>query len=101
MGHIDSARVDSAAVVGAAQRYDLAAGLLDGALHGGLSVPAFGGASAGRDYHDSGVALRRDVDVAVGRLRAWSRAGHEISSALRASATGYAQSDAGAARRIG
>jgi uncharacterized protein YukE len=101
MGLIDSARVDVAAVLDAAHRYDAAAGLLDNALQRCLSGLAFGGAQAGREYADSGDEVRRAVEHAVNALRAWSRNGHEIASELRTSAADYVRVDDSAARRIG
>lgn len=100
MGLID-ARVDVAAVLDAAHRYDTAAGLLDNALQRCLSALVFSGARAGREYADSGDEVRRAVENAVNALRTWSRNGHEIASQLRTSAADYVQVDDRAARRIG
>jgi hypothetical protein len=101
MGLIDSARVDVAAVLDAAHRYDLAAGLLDNALQRCLSALAFSGARAGREYTDGGDEIRHAVDGAVNALRVWSRSGHEIASELRNCAADYVRVDDRAARRIG
>lgn len=101
MGHIDSARVDVAAVLDAAHRYDTAAGLLDSALQRCLAALTFSGALAGREYTGSGDEVRRAVDRTVGVLRSWSRRNHEIASEIRVSADRYVQVDDSAARRIG
>ncbi|MGK2903753.1 MAG: type VII secretion target [Mycobacterium sp.] len=101
MGLIDSARVDVAAVLDAAHRYDSAAGLLDSALQRCLSALTFSGARAGREYADGGDEVRRAVEQAVNAVRAWSRSGHEIASELRTSAADYVRVDDHAARRIG
>jgi uncharacterized protein YukE len=101
MGLIDSARVDVAAVLDAAQRYDTAAGLLESALQRCLVSLTFGGAQAGREYTAEGDDVRRAVGGTVAALRAWSRCNHEIASQLRTSAGAYVQVDDSAARRIG
>lgn len=101
MGLITAARVDIAAMLDAAHRYDTAAGLLDSALQRCLPALTFSGSRAGREYSAGGDEVRRAVDHAVGALRDWSRASREIASALRVSGTNYLQVDDSAARRIG
>ncbi|MGU3650940.1 type VII secretion target [Mycolicibacterium sp. A43C] len=99
MGYIDSARMDVTAVLGAAQRYDSVAGILDDAV--GRAHVVFGAAGAGREYADGGALVQRAVTEALGQLRAWAAANREIASSLRISAADYADIDARAARRIG
>lgn len=101
MGHIESTRVDTAAVLGAAQRYDAVAGLLDAALQRHLSGLSFGGANAGREYLDGGEAVRRAVGQTVEQVRVWARTSREIAGQLRVSTRTYEQVDAHGADRIG
>lgn len=101
MGHIDSARMDTAAILDIAHRYDNAADQVDGALLRCRTALAFTGARAGREYADGGAAVRRCVDNAVDILRDWSRTSREIAAQMRVSAEDYAQIDDRAARRIG
>lgn len=101
MGLIDSARMDTAALLDIAHRYDYAAEQLDGALQRCQTALVFTGARAGRDYADGGTDVRRSVDHTIGALRGWSRNCREIASQLRVSAEDYAQIDDRAARRIG
>ncbi|MGK2869057.1 MAG: type VII secretion target [Mycobacterium sp.] len=101
MGLITTARVDIAAVLDAAHRYDTAAGLLDSAVQRCLPALAFSGSRAGREYTAGGDEVRRAVDHTVGALRAWSRGSRDIASVLRVSGAGYLQVDDSAARRIG
>ncbi|WP_395308085.1 type VII secretion target [Mycobacterium sp. AMU20-3851] len=101
MGFIDAARVDVAAVLDAAHRYDTVAATLDGAAQRCLTVLAFGGARAGREYSAEGEDLRRAVDRTVDALRDWSRGCRDLAAQLRVSAAEYVQVDDRAARRIG
>ena len=101
MGNINSARVDRAALLTAAQRYDTIADQLEGALLRGQSSLGFGAGTAGRDYADCGEQLRRAVSATVGQLRGWIIANREIAAALRVSAADYADIDTRAAARIG
>ncbi|MGW0161560.1 type VII secretion target [Mycobacterium sp. NPDC003323] len=101
MGHIDSARVDIAALLEAAHRYDWVAGLIDSAVHRCQTSLAFGAGCAGRDYGDGGDQVRHAVAATVGRLQSWAAANRDIASALRFSAGRYTDVDARAARRIG
>jgi len=101
MGLIDFARMDAAAVLDVAHRYDAAAERVDGALQRCQATLAFTGARAGREYTDGGAEVRRSVDHSIGALRGWSRSCREIASQLRVSADDYAQIDDRAARRIG
>ena len=99
MGYIDAARVDVAALLIAAHRYDTAAGLIDDVVR--RCSLRFGGAGAGRDYADCGDEVRGAVVGTVGQLRIWAAANREIASGLRVSAADYAEIDTRAARRIG
>lgn len=99
MGYIDSARMDVTAVLGAAQRYDSVASLLDDAA--GRAHMVFGAAGAGREYADCGALVQRVVTETVDQLRSWAAANREVASSLRISAADYADIDARAARRIG
>jgi len=101
MGLIDSARMDAAAVLDIAHRYDNAADQVDGVLQRCQTALAFTGAHAGREYTDGGAEVRRSVEHTIGALRGWSRSCREIASQLRVSAEDYAQIDDRAARRIG
>lgn len=101
MGILFAARMDVAAVLDIAHRYDNAADQVDAALRRCQTMLAFTGAGAGREYADGGAAVRRSVDHTVGALREWSRSSREIASQLRASAGDYAQIDERAAERIG
>jgi uncharacterized protein YukE len=101
MGLIDSARMDAAAVLDIARRYDHAADQVDSALQRCQTALTFTGARAGREYTDAGGEVRRTVDHTIGALSGWSRSCREIASQLRLSADDYAQIDDRAARRIG
>ncbi|CAM3711365.1 ESX-1 secretion-associated protein [Mycobacterium frederiksbergense] len=101
MGLTDSARMDVAAVLDIAHRFDNAADQVDGAWQRCQGALAFTGARAGREYTDAGAQVRRSVEHAIGALRGWSRSSREIASQLRVSAEDYAQIDDRAARRIG
>jgi len=101
MGFIDSARVDVAAVLDAAHRYDTAAGMLDGAAQRCLATLAFGGGQAGREYGTDGADVRLAVDRAVVALKDWSRSCRDLAAQLRASASDYVRVDDRAARGIG
>jgi Excreted virulence factor EspC, type VII ESX diderm len=101
MGEPDVARVDVAAVLGAARQYDAAADIVDTAIRTQLSGLRFDGAIAGRMHTARGDALRNAVDDVANQLRQWARAATEIAAELRASADRYADADARAARRMG
>lgn len=101
MGLIDSARMDAAAVLDIAHRYDNAAEQVDRALQRCQTTLAFTGAQAGREYADGGAGVRRSVDHAIGALRGWSHNCRQIATQLRVSAEDYGQIDDRAARRIG
>jgi hypothetical protein len=100
MGQPDAARVDVAAVLAVARRYEACADIVDGAVRTHLNLE-FDGAGAGRMHTARGDALRSAVDRIVDQLRQWSRASREIAAALRASADRYAEADALAAQRVG
>ena len=101
MGLIDSARMDAAAVLDIAHRYDNAAEQVDSALQRCQTALEFTGSRAGREYTDDGGEVRRCVDHAIDALRGWSHSCREIACQLRISAEDYAQIDERAARRIG
>lgn len=100
MGLSEPARVDVAALLDAAVRYEIAAERIDSAVRTQLNALRFDGALAGREYVAHGNALRSAVDEMVEQLRQWSRAAAEISVALRASAHRFAESEARAAQGI-
>lgn len=101
MGLIDSARMDTAAVLDGAHRYDDAADQVDRAFQRCQAALTFTGARAGREYTDVGAEVRRSVDHTIGSLRHWLHSCREIATQLRISAEDYAQIDERAARRIG
>ncbi|BBY17448.1 type VII secretion target [Mycolicibacterium litorale] len=100
MGAVQAARVDGAALVGIAGRYDAAASIVDSAVRSHLSALSFDGSAAGRGYVAHGDALRAAVDDVVVALHTWARSAAGIAAMLRASATRYAQADADAASRV-
>lgn len=101
MGPIESTRVDVGALLDVAGRYDAVADLVDGAVRTHVARLTFDGALAGRDYAARGDALRQAVDDLVEQMRVWSRASHEIASALRTSGVRYVDADARGAVRLG
>jgi hypothetical protein len=101
MGEPDVARVDVAAVLGAARQYETAADIVDNAVRTHLSGLRFDGAAAGRMHSARGDALRNAVDEVVDRLHSWSRAAAEIASELRACADRYVDAESRSARRMG
>ena len=101
MGEPDVARVDVAAVLGAARQYDAAADIVDTAIRTHLTGLRFDGAAAGRMHAAHGDALRLAIDEVVDRLREWARAATEIATELRSCADRYVEVDARGARRIG
>lgn len=100
MGLSETARVDVAALLEAANRYELAAERIDATVRAELSTLTFDGALAGSAYAARGDAVRGAVDEVVERLRQWSRSATAISAALRATAHRYVESDRHAAHRI-
>ena len=96
-----NAFVDAAAVRTAANRFDDAAQLIDGAVRSHFGSLAFDGATAGRSYAGHGDALRLALNRLAGELGQWARATGEIATALRASADRYAEADQHAGARIG
>lgn len=101
MGEPDTARVDIAAVLGAARQYDMAADIVDTAIRTHLTGLRFDGASAGRIHTANGDAVRLAVDDVVDRLHQWARAATEIAAELRSCADRYVEVDDRGARRIG
>ena len=101
MGEPDVARVDVAAVLGAARQYEAAADLVDTAIRTHLTRLRFDGAVAGRMHTAHGDALRLAIDDVVDRLHEWARAATEIAAELRCCVDRYADVDARGARRIG
>ncbi|MCK0173620.1 MULTISPECIES: type VII secretion target [Mycobacteriaceae] len=100
MGAVHAARVDHAALIAVAGRYEAAAELVDAAVRTHLSALSFDGSVAGRAYSTSGDALRNAVDGVVGSLRDWTRSATGIAAALRRTADQYAEADARAASRL-
>ncbi|WP_422749359.1 type VII secretion target [Mycobacterium sp. WMMD1722] len=100
MGAVHAIRVDRAALIRIAGRYEAAAELVDSALHTHLNALAFDGAVAGRAYRGHGDALRCAVDGVANSLREWSRSAAEIAATLRHTAEQYADADARAASRL-
>lgn len=96
-----AARVDPAALIDVAARYEAVADLVDTAVRVHLSALSFDGAVAGRAHGMQGAALRRAVDGIVSSLGDWSRAATGIAGALRETAARYAEADARAAQRVG
>jgi hypothetical protein len=101
VGEPDAARVDIAAVLGAARQYDAAADIVDTAIRTHLTGLRFDGAVAGRLHTARGDALRLAVDDVVDRLHQWSRAASEVAAELRSCADRYVEVDASGARRMG
>ena len=101
MGEPDVARVDVAAVLGAARQYDAAAEIVDTAIRTHLTGLRFDGAAAGRMHAAHGEGRRLAIDEVVDRLRVWTRAATEIAAELRSCADRYVDADARGARRIG
>jgi hypothetical protein len=93
--------VDAAAVHAAADRFDDAAHLIDGAVRTHFGGLAFDGTTSGRAYIGQGDALRFALHRLAGELTQWARASMEVGAALRASANRYADADQLAAARIG
>lgn len=100
MGAVQVARVDGAALVSIAAKYDVAADIVESAVRRHLSVLSFDGSAAGRDYAAHGEALRAAVDDVVVELRGWALTAGAVARELRASAARYAQADADAAARV-
>jgi Excreted virulence factor EspC, type VII ESX diderm len=94
------AGIDPAAVYAIADRFGVAAELVDDAVYDHMASLAFGGFSAGRAHTARGDALRGALDRLMAELSQWSRAAVEIAVALRASANRYADADVYAAARI-
>jgi uncharacterized protein YukE len=101
MGQPDTTRVDVAALLGIADRYDSAAETIDSVFRSRLSRLTFDGASAGRAHTADGDALHIALAEVADQLRQWSRAATEIAAAVRASAARYADSDVRASMRVG
>ncbi|MBO0678844.1 ESX-1 secretion-associated protein [Mycolicibacterium sp. S2-37] len=100
MGAVHAARVDHAALIGIAGRYEAAAELVDGAVRTQLASLRFDGSVAGRAYSASGDALRDAVERVVGSLSDWSQSATAIAATLRRTAEQYAEADARAAWRL-
>ncbi|MGE2715667.1 type VII secretion target [Mycolicibacterium litorale] len=100
MGAVQAARVDGAALVSIADRYDAAAGMVEAAVRTHLSALTFDGSAAGREYTAHGDMVRAAVDEVVVALHGWARSATGIAAQLRASAARYAQADADMAARV-
>lgn len=85
--------MDTTSVRTAAQCFDTAAQIVDGAL-GALR---FDGATAGRGHVRHGDEVHTALSRLVTDLAGWSRSSSEIAGALRADADRYAEADARAA----
>jgi len=92
--------VDIAAVRVAAQRFDTAAEILDGALRTQLSRLRFDGAIAGRAHTASGDAVHRALEQLIAEVAQWSRAAGEIAASVRAGADRYVEAELHAAAGI-
>lgn len=90
--------VDLAAIRAVAGCFDSVAGL---AGHAASRRLVFDARSAGPANAADGEALRRSVEPLIADLRAWARAAEEIAVGLRCGAERYADSERGAAERIG
>lgn len=101
MGEADAARVDVAALLEVAGRYDEIAAIVDAAVRHDLSGLAFDGSTAGRAHTASGDALRLAVEDVGDQLRQWSRAAAEVAVALRVSADRYRAAESRAAAGLG
>ncbi|APE16384.1 hypothetical protein BOH72_15295 [Mycobacterium sp. WY10] len=83
-------RVDCVAVRAAAQRFDAAAGVLDGAA---TSRFGFDGSVAGRLHTAHGDAVRVALERLTAALAQWSRAAEEVAAALRVTADRYGDAE--------
>jgi hypothetical protein len=101
VGEHDAARVDVAALRGAARQYESAGSLVDAAVRTHLTELAFDGTVAGRAHAAGGDSLRQAVEDIATDLRRWSQAAMESAALLRRSADRYAEADTSAARRVG
>lgn len=101
MGEVHSTRIDAVALLEVAHRYDAVADMVDAAVRGRLSRPAFDGAGAGQAHIFHGDAVRAALDDLTDALRQWVRAAGEIAAALRTSVDRYAEADARASGRVG
>lgn len=97
----DASRVDIAALLSIADRYQGVGDLVGDAVRMHLGDLKFDGAGAGRAYIAHGDAVRSAVGEVVSLLWRWSRACSEIAAALRVSADRYAETDVRAGRRMG
>jgi delta 1-pyrroline-5-carboxylate dehydrogenase len=89
-------RVDCVGVRAAAQRFDAAAGLLDGIP---LTRLRFDGNVAGRVHAAQGDAVRAALDRLTAAVTQWSRAAEEAAAALRVTADRYGDAELRAAIR--
>ncbi|WP_299564026.1 type VII secretion target [uncultured Mycolicibacterium sp.] len=96
----DTARVDTAALMDIARRYDDAAHRLDALARGRLAGLRFGAARAGRDHAQHGTAVAAALWELTDGVRRWSRACAELAAALRTTALRYADAEAVAAQRF-
>lgn len=101
MGEIESAHVDTRALLDVAGRYDAVADVVDSLARTHLARLTFDGSVSGRDHAARGDAQRRAVDDVVAQIHVWARAAREISAALRSSADRYVDVDARGAARLG
>lgn len=92
------ARIDTTALMAAADRFAAAADVLGSHAHLPL---AFGASSAGRAHAAAGEAVRLAGYRLIDDVGAWARASAGVATALRVSADRYAATEAAAAARLG
>ncbi|AQA01662.1 hypothetical protein BVC93_03585 [Mycobacterium sp. MS1601] len=98
MGHSNFARVDTAALITVADRFDDAAASLERAARSRLT---FDGAYAGLAHTGQGDEVRRRLEGLLVDLQGWARASAEIGVALRVGARRYLEADDAAATGLG
>ena len=89
--------MDCAELRAAAQHFDSAAEVLDGALRGQLSRLQFDGNVAGRSHVAHGDAVRVALDRLTAAVAQWSRAAEETAAVLRYTADRYRDAELRAA----
>lgn len=94
-----SARVDTAALNTAADRFDALSRTLD--ARAAWSRLAFGATTSGRSHVAAGQSLRRALDLLAAALAGWERGAAEIATALRSGSQRYRAGEADAEALIG
>ncbi|MBW0017228.1 MAG: hypothetical protein JO236_06760 [Mycobacterium sp.] len=92
--------VDVPAIYAVADRFGVAAHLINDAVADHLAGLTFSGALAGRAHTARGDALRAALDRLAAQVSQWSRAADEIAVALRAGADHYADTERRGVARI-